>query len=465
MGDYFIGITDKGKRRDKNEDTFIAREFCRKEFVVACVIDGVGGYKGGEVAAAIARSVILRDLHYFQAGKDIIAALKNTITVASKKILEEKKSGRGNEQMACVVTCAIADIRNNKLYFAHVGDTRLYLLRDKSLVKLSRDHSVVGFLEESGRLSEEDAMSHPRRNEITRALGFQESIADTPDFIETGESPFLPGDTMLVCSDGLSDMLSSTTITSLLLKKTSLAERAAELVAAANEAGGNDNITAVLVQNNKQPMARVALKPAVTKGMDSKDKSTVLNGNTTHNKTLPATHKPLIVTLIILLAASLMYILMLKINEDKQLKAAIPKAVMLPHVDTNASRLVQSINGVDKSLTLSQPNALITLPAPVLINKDSFVINGKGTTITGTQALAGPALIVGNGVKQLVLDSIVFKDLAVAIAVQKNNVVFKNVRFINCRVPVAYQILLPDTSISGRLKDSLFIPVTTSKKR
>ncbi len=93
--------------------------------------------------------------------------------------------------MACVLTCVVAHIKNNKFYYAHVGDTRLYLLRDHSLVKISKDHSVVGFLEESGRLSEEDAMRHPRRNEINKALGFEEDI--DADLIETGESPFLTG--------------------------------------------------------------------------------------------------------------------------------------------------------------------------------------------------------------------------------------------------------------------------------
>ena len=209
MAEYFIGITDKGKQREHNEDTFIAREFFKKELVMACVIDGVGGYSGGEVAAAITRSVILD--HFKNVRPDfILGTLHAAIIAANKKIQEAKRKNTKHEQMACVLTCAVADIRHNKLYYAHVGDTRLYLLRDHSLVKLSKDHSVVGFLEESGRLSEEDAMRHPRRNEITRALGFEE-VVNAEDFIETGESPFLPGDTILVCSDGLSDMISSNT--------------------------------------------------------------------------------------------------------------------------------------------------------------------------------------------------------------------------------------------------------------
>jgi serine/threonine protein phosphatase PrpC len=108
---------------------------------------------------------------------------------------------------------ALVDIANNKFYYTHVGDTRLYLFRD-SLVKVSRDHSFVGFLEDNGKLSEEAAMRHPKRNEINKALGFDAQIA-SKDYIETGESPFLPGDMLLLCSDGLTDMVNNSAITSI----------------------------------------------------------------------------------------------------------------------------------------------------------------------------------------------------------------------------------------------------------
>lgn len=209
MAEYFYGITDKGKRREKNEDTFFVREISSTTLLIAGVIDGVGGYQGGDIAAEIARSVILEKLESISGG-NVIESLREAIITANAKINETKKEQAVNEQMACVLTCMVADKKNNICWFAHVGDTRLYLLRDHSLVKLSNDHSVVGFLEESGRLSEEEAMRHPKRNEINKALGFEENI--TKDFIETGESPFLPGDQLLLCSDGLTDMINSATI-------------------------------------------------------------------------------------------------------------------------------------------------------------------------------------------------------------------------------------------------------------
>ena len=263
MAEYFYGITDKGKRREKNEDTFFAREIINKRFLVACVIDGVGGYKGGDIAAAIARSVIMKNLE--RLSENVIETLRQAIVAANSKINHERNTASKNEQMACVLTCAVVDIKNNKCWYAHVGDTRIYLLRDYSLVKISKDHSAVGFLEESGRLSEEEAMRHPRRNEIYKALGFEEDISTPADFIETGESPFLSGDLLLLCSDGLTDMISSGTIMSVLTTKKSLAAKARALVDAANDAGGNDNITAVLVENNNWPKQKLEPVPVERK--------------------------------------------------------------------------------------------------------------------------------------------------------------------------------------------------------
>src|SRR5882762_9667771 len=164
MANNFFGITDIGKQRDNNEDTFIAQKALDGNFIIGCVIDGVGGYVGGEVAADIARECILQQLSYI-AG-DVVPLLVNTIVIANQKIYDKKRADKQLENMACVLTLAVIDIQNNQFYYAHVGDTRLYLLRDYTLIKISKDHSFVGFLEDSGRLSEEAAMDHPKRNEI-----------------------------------------------------------------------------------------------------------------------------------------------------------------------------------------------------------------------------------------------------------------------------------------------------------
>ncbi|HZH38149.1 MAG TPA: protein phosphatase 2C domain-containing protein, partial [Flavisolibacter sp.] len=198
MADNFFGVTNTGRIRDNNEDTFLA-ETLPNGWIVACVIDGVGGYEGGEVAAEIARTTVQRYLQ--QLAPDPLQRLRDSLLQANLTIYNEKLQLRGKDQMACVVTLAVVDMENNQFYYAHVGDTRLYLLRDHSLVKVTKDHSFVGFLEDSGRLSEKEAMAHPKRNEINKALGFDPQIDLKEDYIETGSSPFLPGDMLLLCSD------------------------------------------------------------------------------------------------------------------------------------------------------------------------------------------------------------------------------------------------------------------------
>ena len=461
MAEYFFGITDKGKRREKNEDAFIALELVKKELVAACVIDGVGGYSGGEVAASITRNVILKQLQNLEL--DIKESLQAAIVAANTKILEEKKKNNTNGQMACVVTCVVADIKNNKLYYAHVGDTRLYLLRDHSLVKLSKDHSVIGFLEESGRLSERDAMTHPRRNEITKALGFEENINGIKDFIEMGESPFLPGDIILVCSDGLSDMIYSNTILEILLKKNGLEKKATELIAAANDAGGNDNITTVLVQNNNQPVPKVALKP------DERKKNAEQDGNT---EVVPAKSTEKTVNrkrsfIVLLSVVSIGLLAMVLFQKDTRVKGnniILNTEAAKPSKNENLDLFIRSVIDSARTYTFSQRETLLDLTEPVLINKDSFYIKGNGVTISSDSNYKGPAFIINKTSKQVILDSITFKNFDVAIIVQKNNIVFKNVRFINCQVPVQYQLSFPDTAVSGRIKDSIFIPLLPLKK-
>ena len=127
MAENFFGITDTGKMRDNNEDTFIAQSISSNRFIAACVIDGVGGYEGGEVAARLSHDAILNKLQ--EPSDNIIQTLKDAFVVANEKINKEKLSSGENGQMACVSTLALADVSENKFYYAHVGDTRLYLLR------------------------------------------------------------------------------------------------------------------------------------------------------------------------------------------------------------------------------------------------------------------------------------------------------------------------------------------------
>ncbi len=249
MADNLIGLTDTGRVRQNNEDAFIAERIQHGTFIIACVIDGVGGYAHGEVAAAIARQSILD--HFTEPAHEPAARLRTALLLANERIFAEKQLNRAYNRMACVVTLALVDTENNQFLYAHIGDTRLYLLRDESLIKITKDHSFVGFLEDTGRLSEQAAMRHPKRNEIDKALGFTQYIEKPDDYIETGQSPFLPGDLLLLCSDGLTDLVPENEITAIVTGPGLLADRGKALIEAANEKGGQDNITVVLVYHDK----------------------------------------------------------------------------------------------------------------------------------------------------------------------------------------------------------------------
>ncbi len=458
MGEYFYGITDKGKRREKNEDTFFVREIINKQFLVACVIDGVGGYQGGDVAAAIARSVIMKHLETLS--KDVIVNLQQAIVAANTKINEQKKAGAKNERMACVLTCAVADIKNNKCWYAHVGDTRIYLLRDHSLIKISKDHSAVGFLEESGRLSEEEAMRHPRRNEINKALGFEEDITIADDFIETGESPFLSGDLLLLCSDGLTDMISSGTITSVLTSNKNLAAKAKALVDAANDAGGNDNITAVLVENNKQPIQKP--EPVIVERKKDTIATVMVDNEVSPLKDIATVKKNSrnLVSFLTLFLMMLLVVLLMVVSQKKNKPAAnsAVAAVQSPKkINEQFQQLVSHLNDSTKTYLFQQKGTILELNDPIVINKDSFRLSGNGATITADSLYKGPAIIINSAAKHIVLDSLIFKNFDVGIVVQKNNITLRHIRFINCRVPVQYSFSFRDSVVSGRFKDSIFI--------
>ncbi len=455
MAEYFYGITDKGKRRDKNEDTFFVREVINRQFVAACVIDGVGGYQGGAIAAGIARSVIMKQLEKFS--DNVIDNLQQAIVAANTKINQQKKPGDNNERMACVLTCAVIDIKNNKCWYAHVGDTRIYLFRDNSLIKISSDHSAVGFLEESGRLSEEEAMRHPRRNEINKALGFEEDITEADDFIETGESPFLSGDMLLLCSDGLTDMISSATITSILTATKSIAAKTQALIDAANEAGGNDNITAVLVENNKAPKPKPV--PVIVERKKEAVLATAVATDAAQVKEIAPLKKKdrsrmALWGLFFIGLIGVAFVLAFQKNKQQSPKYVLPVAAKK---NEELARLISQINDNIKTIALQGTENLLQMKEPILISNDSFYLKGNGATLMADSLYKGAAFIIAPGAKKIVLDSLVLKNFDVGMMVQKNNLVLKNVLFINCRVPVQYAVSFADTIISGRFKDSIFI--------
>lgn len=242
------GATDPGMVRHNNEDRFIATELWGGSHLLLAAIDGIGGYEGGEVAAAIAADVITQTVGS-GSHADCLNLLKSAVTAANNRIVEQKQTDATRSRMGCVLSCAIIDIAQRRLYMVHIGDSRLYsYTASQGLNKLSHDHSLVGYREEMGLISEEEAMKHPQRNIIDRSLGEEIHSPSDSNFLDSGIFPILETTTFLFCSDGLSDMLPSSVIESVLSSPIAPKQKVNRLIRMANEAGGKDNVTAVIAE-------------------------------------------------------------------------------------------------------------------------------------------------------------------------------------------------------------------------
>jgi serine/threonine protein phosphatase PrpC len=261
------GQTDVGRNRQDNQDTFIDSALWSAHRALLVVIDGVGGYAGGAQAAALAREAI----HQYMATQNghTLTMLCEAVVHANNQIVRQREQNPALNRMCCVLTAAVADVHTGIVQYVHVGDTRLYRFRQQQLEKLTHDHSLVGVREDANQLTELEAMQHPRRNEILRDVGSALHRVDDVDFLESGETDFAPGDTLLLCSDGLTDMLTRQQLVDVISQATSVEEQVAALIHLANEQGGHDNITVVLARypthaNGVSPGMPAGLIPADT---------------------------------------------------------------------------------------------------------------------------------------------------------------------------------------------------------
>lgn len=238
----FARDSHSGRLRENNEDLcYIDPE--RGAFIV---IDGVGGHAAGELAAKIALEEITARLEDPNGPTE--RRIYEAITLANNEIYERAQESPELLGMACVITLAI--VEEDKVTIGHVGDTRLYKMYDGQIKKITHDHSPVGEQEDDGSISELDAMRHPRRNEIYRDVGseWHENV-DDEGFIDIFRERFEPDCALLLCSDGLTDMLTSEDIFQIVRREAGSPDAVVrELIAAANEAGGKDNITVVYVE-------------------------------------------------------------------------------------------------------------------------------------------------------------------------------------------------------------------------
>lgn len=236
--------SDTGRQRTNNEDRVYADE-ARGIFVV---VDGVGGNAAGEKAAEIAAEIIPKQLESISGSVE--ERVRGAITAANNEIYEVAQKNEDWRGMACVLTLALAE--DDRITVGHVGDSRLYLVWNGTVKKLTSDHSPVGEREDQGELTELEAMVHPRRNEVFRDVGSRPHSPDDDEFIQTKCFPFHPEAAILLCSDGLSDALTSSEISAIVEQYDGEPLKVAQmLVDAANEAGGRDNVSVVFVAGSE----------------------------------------------------------------------------------------------------------------------------------------------------------------------------------------------------------------------
>lgn len=225
------GATDSGRRRRRNEDSYVVAP------PVFAIADGMGGAQAGEVASRLAAGV-LEEAGGAKLGESSIADL---VQEANNRVYRRSNEDAATSGMGTTMTVAIVD--GSSISFGHVGDSRAYRVRGGELEQLTDDHSLVGELVRSGKLSTEEAERHPQRSVITRALGTEPDV-DVDTFTVEAE----PNDIFLLCSDGLTDMLPDREILATIVDTDDLDRAARALVAAANANGGEDNITVILFQ-------------------------------------------------------------------------------------------------------------------------------------------------------------------------------------------------------------------------
>jgi protein phosphatase len=232
-----------GRSREVNEDSCCYLEL-DSGWDLIIVADGMGGHNAGEVASRIAINSIAEYIGSSMAGASDIDAVKiieSAVSGANNDIYMESLKNPDCSGMGTTVTAAM--IKGDLLYFGHVGDSRAYILNKGKLNKITNDHSLVAELVRNGTITEDEAMFHPQKNIITRALGTEGNVQ-----VDTGSISIEEGDIIILCTDGLTNMLCDSQIEDILVRNDSTEKAAQELIESANALGGFDNITVAVAK-------------------------------------------------------------------------------------------------------------------------------------------------------------------------------------------------------------------------
>lgn len=240
-----IGVcSDVGKIRGVNQDSFFFSDL--KELPLFVVADGMGGHNAGEIASNMAIETIKEILnkHYdmlCNKEMEIPKFINTALDEANKKIHRMSTTNHSLEGMGTTITLGI--IEDKELFIGHIGDSRAYLYRNNQLIQVTQDHSLVAELVRNGTISYEEAQKHPQKNIITRALGTQEDVK-----VDILSRQIEANDIILLCTDGLTNMVSEDKIKNILANSKDLQKSSEILVTTANELGGFDNTTAMIIK-------------------------------------------------------------------------------------------------------------------------------------------------------------------------------------------------------------------------
>lgn len=237
--------SDIGKARDMNQDSYLILE--EENYKLLVLADGMGGYKGGEIASSLAVNAIQNYIkNNFEATEkttdSILKLINDAIEYANMIVYEKSQEVEELKDMGTTLDTCI--VFNGKLYIGHVGDSRVYRIRKNIIRKITTDHSYVEKLVKEGTITKEEAKNHPKKNMLTKALGCSSFVE--PDLLY---KVFQKEDILLMCSDGLTNMLNEEIIYNIITKQKSAEENSLELINLANDLGGYDNITAIIVKN------------------------------------------------------------------------------------------------------------------------------------------------------------------------------------------------------------------------
>ena len=236
------GASDKGRVRDLNEDSFCVHGFHQNQPMGFCILaDGMGGHNAGEVASQRTVQFVAEELLKNEDLKEAPRILNRAAKSANAKVFAMAKTNQSQHGMGS--TLVVACICDDGAYIANVGDSRAYAFRNRELMQITKDHSVVEEMVANGTITRDEARLHPQRNIITRAIG-----ADADTEADIFEYDYYAGDVLLLCSDGLSSMLTDEEMLQILTRNTDAEAMVNALIDAANERGGRDNITAICIR-------------------------------------------------------------------------------------------------------------------------------------------------------------------------------------------------------------------------